>query len=59
MILEAVWGGPYARETQYLHAYMHRLRQKLHDAGGLTIETTPGIGYTLLDEAAETSAQGS
>jgi DNA-binding response OmpR family regulator len=47
MILEAVWGSPYAKETQYLHAYMHRLRQKLRGTHGSLIETTPGIGYVL------------
>ena len=30
MILGAVWGAGYGREAQYLHAYVHRLRQKLH-----------------------------
>ena len=29
MILSAVWGTGYGREAQYLHAYVHRLRQKL------------------------------
>ena len=31
MILSAVWGPGYKREAQYLHAYVHRLRQKLGD----------------------------
>lgn len=44
MILEGVWGVGYVTETQYLHAYMHRLREKLP---GLEIETAPGIGYVL------------
>ena len=28
MILSSVWGPGYGREAQYLHAYIHRLRQK-------------------------------
>ncbi|MGH9046018.1 MAG: response regulator transcription factor [Acidimicrobiales bacterium] len=47
MILGAVWGPGYGREAQYLHAYIHRLRQKLHDASGTLIRTAPGIGYVL------------
>jgi two-component system KDP operon response regulator KdpE len=47
MILLAVWGEGYDAEAQYLHAYVHRLRQKLHDPSGALIRTTPGIGYTL------------
>ncbi len=47
MILSAVWGPGYKREAQYLHAYIHRLRQKLGDADGHLIRTVPGVGYTL------------
>ncbi len=47
MILSAVWGAGYGRESQYLHAYIHRLRQKLHDHDGRLIRTAPGIGYVL------------
>jgi two-component system KDP operon response regulator KdpE len=47
MILSAVWGPGYGREAQYLHAYMHRLRQKLHDPSGRLIRTIPGVGYVL------------
>jgi len=47
MILGAVWGTTYSREAQYLHAYVHRLRQKLGDASGIQIRTAPGIGYVL------------
>jgi two-component system KDP operon response regulator KdpE len=49
MILVAVWGSSYGREVQYLHAYVHRLRQKLHDPTGTLIATAPGIGYRLVD----------
>ncbi len=47
MILHAVWGEGYDSEAQYLHAYVHRLRQKLGDTEGRLIRTAPGIGYTL------------
>lgn len=47
MILAAVWGPGYGRESQYLHAYIHRLRQKLDDPNGELIKTAPGIGYVL------------
>jgi two-component system, OmpR family, KDP operon response regulator KdpE len=53
MILGAVWGPGYAREAQYLHAYIHRLRQKLGDSSGDLIRTAPGIGYTLNRRADE------
>jgi two-component system KDP operon response regulator KdpE len=46
MILTAVWGSAYSKEAQYLHAYVHRLRQKLR-SDGVVIKTTPGIGYVL------------
>jgi len=51
MILRAVWGTGYGDEAQYVHAYVHRLRQKLNDPGGKLIETTPGVGYSLHAEA--------
>jgi two-component system KDP operon response regulator KdpE len=47
MILTAVWGAGYGREAQYLHAYVHRLRQKLNDVSGELIQTAPGVGYRL------------
>lgn len=50
MILQAVWGEGYGAEAGYLHAYIHRLRQKLGDSEGRRIRTTPGIGYLLSDE---------
>ena len=48
MILSAVWGTGYGREAGYLHAYVHRLRQKLGDRSGALIRTAPGIGYSLV-----------
>ncbi len=47
MILSEVWGTGYGREARYLHAYVHRLRQKLDDRSGVLIRTMPGIGYSL------------
>ncbi len=47
MILGAVWGPGYNDESQYVHAYVHRLRQKLNDEAGELIQTTPGVGYSL------------
>ena len=50
MILGAVWGTGYGSEAQYLHAYVHRLRQKLDDSSGTLIRTMPGVGYSLSPE---------
>ena len=47
MILGAVWGVGYGDEAAYVHAYVHRLRQKLNDEDGTLIQTTPGVGYSL------------
>jgi len=50
MILQAVWGIGYGDEAQYVHAYVHRLRQKLNDDAGTLIQTAPGVGYSLHPE---------
>ena len=47
MILGAVWGTGYGAEAQYVHAYVHRLRQKLNDESAELISTVPGVGYSL------------
>jgi two-component system, OmpR family, KDP operon response regulator KdpE len=47
MILGAVWGTGYGAEAQYVHAYVHRLRQKLNDEAAELITTVPGVGYSL------------
>ncbi len=57
MILAAVWGSGYGREAQYLHAYVHRLRQKLDNGSGTLIRTIPGVGYSLGPDPVATSAQ--
>ncbi|HET9090792.1 MAG TPA: response regulator transcription factor [Acidimicrobiales bacterium] len=48
MILSAVWGPGYVRETQYLREYAYRLRRKLGDDDGTMLRTRPGIGYQLV-----------
>jgi len=52
MILSAVWGVGYGAEAQYVHAYVHRLRQKLNDESGELIQNVPGVGYLLHCEPA-------
>jgi two-component system KDP operon response regulator KdpE len=47
MILSAVWGVGYGEEAQYVHAYVHRLRNKLGDEQGELIRSVPGVGYLL------------
>jgi len=47
MILGAVWGVGYGQEAQYVHAYVHRLRQKLNDDNGELIRSVSGVGYVL------------
>jgi len=51
MILGEVWGRAYSKEAQYLHAYVHRLRQKIGPAAGIVIKTLPGIGYLLTTDS--------
>jgi two-component system KDP operon response regulator KdpE len=52
MILSTVWGNSYAKESQYLHVYINRLRHKVLEASKLDLESVPGVGY-LLREIAE------
>ena len=52
MILAAAWGPGYGREARYLHAYIHRLRQKLGDHDARMIRTVPGIGYVFAGDEA-------
>jgi len=56
MILDAVWGTPYAKESQYLHVYINRLRQKIGNASGLLLKTVPGVGYILTTAGESPSA---
>jgi two-component system KDP operon response regulator KdpE len=55
MILRAVWGPKYMHESQYVHVYVNRLRQKIRAASGFELKTIPGVGYLLTTpRAAET-----
>ncbi len=47
MLLTWVWGPEYQDNSQYLHIYISRLRQKLVGAIGIEIVTEPGVGYIL------------
>lgn len=51
MILTAAWGTHYAKESQYLHVYVNRLRHKLGEASGMTLTTVPGVGYLLAENS--------
>jgi len=48
MILEAVWGPHYVRDTRYLREYAYRLRRKLGDEDGVFLRTHPGVGYQIV-----------
>ncbi len=50
MLLQTVWGPEYGGETEYLWAYIRRLRQKIEpDPQQPTyIRTHPGVGYYLV-----------
>lgn len=56
MILGAVWGTTFSKEAQYLHAYIHRLRQKFGETSGLVIKTAAGIGYLLEEDGSVSGA---
>jgi two-component system, OmpR family, KDP operon response regulator KdpE len=49
MLLRTVWGENYGDETEYLHVYMGRLRNKIEaDPSHPThLDTIPRIGYRL------------
>jgi two-component system KDP operon response regulator KdpE len=48
-ILSHVWGPEFADSTQYVHVYVHRLRQRLCEdpAHPRYLVTEPGVGYRL------------
>jgi DNA-binding response OmpR family regulator len=48
-LLEHVWGGEYAHNTNYLKVFINRLRRKLGDRPGRPghIQTCRGFGYRL------------
>lgn len=53
VLLNAVWGPEYGRETHYLRVFINRLRRKVEDdpAHPLYIITEPGVGYRLVTPA--------
>jgi two-component system KDP operon response regulator KdpE len=48
-LLQAVWGPEYSDETEYLWAYIRRLRRKIEpdSSNPCYILTQPGVGYSL------------
>jgi two-component system KDP operon response regulator KdpE len=49
-LLQAVWGPEYGNETEYLWAYIRRLRRKIEPDPGNPryILTYPGVGYSII-----------
>jgi len=58
MILSSVWGPGYSREGQYLHAYIHRLRQKIGPPHDAQLRTLPGVGYVLALPSCRSDGRG-
>jgi two-component system KDP operon response regulator KdpE len=55
-ILQEVWGPEYGSESQYLRVYASQLRKKLDDDPVQPrLITEPGVGYRLVDPAAESA----
>jgi two-component system, OmpR family, KDP operon response regulator KdpE len=52
-LLHEVWGPGYDTETHYLRVYASQLRKKLGPAGAPMLVAEPGIGYRLVDPAAQ------
>ena len=53
-ILQEMWGPEYGSESQYLRVYASQLRKKLDDDPvHPRLVTEPGVGYRLVDPAAE------
>ncbi|MCE7984129.1 MAG: DNA-binding response regulator [Caldilinea sp. CFX5] len=54
-LLQAVWGPEYGDETDYLWAYIRRLRRKLEPdpSNPRFILSQPGVGYTLCCSAVQ------
>ena len=58
-ILQCVWGNSFAEDSEYLRAYMYRLRKKIEEDPGspALIQNVPGVGYTFVGALAETGHQ--
>jgi two-component system KDP operon response regulator KdpE len=52
-LLHEVWGPGYDTETHYLRVYASQLRKKLGTDGAPMLVAEPGIGYRLVDPAAQ------
>ena len=52
-LLHEVWGPGYDTETHYLRVYASQLRKKLGPDGAPMLVAEPGIGYRLVDPAAQ------
>jgi two-component system KDP operon response regulator KdpE len=52
-LLHEVWGAGYDTETHYLRVYASQLRKKLGPEGAPMLVAEPGIGYRLVDPAAD------
>jgi two-component system KDP operon response regulator KdpE len=54
-ILREIWGPAYRQESNYLHVYVSHLRRKIEPdpARPRYILTQPGVGYRLVDPAAD------
>jgi two-component system KDP operon response regulator KdpE len=52
-LLHEVWGPGYDTETHYLRVYASQLRKKLGPDGAPLLVAEPGIGYRLVDPAAD------
>jgi two-component system KDP operon response regulator KdpE len=48
-ILQAVWGGQYAEEVDYVWTYVRRIRRRIEPDPGLPrfVLTEPGVGYRM------------
>jgi DNA-binding response OmpR family regulator len=55
-LLQAVWGPEYGDETEYLWAYIRRLRRKIEpdSSNPRYILTQPGVGYSLAPPSDQT-----
>jgi len=48
-LMQQVWGEDYIENTDYLRAYIRRLRDKLRDDPPRMILTEHGVGYRFVN----------